>query len=140
MEFESLIFCPQILATCCKFRVFLDRNAWLKQTMRARSSETAYFIPTSMSILNEWWFLCFSFFENNNLHQHEFLCTWILVSNQISYNFIVICTIYVHCSTMEVQSVFLLIRFSSSVYFTDCNCNMTGANVFVSFRLYILWL
>ena len=59
------------------------------------------------------------------------------MSNQIFYNFIVICTISVHCSTVEVQSGFLLIIFSSFVYFTDCNCNMTGANVFVSFRLYI---
>ena len=37
-------------------------------------------------------------------------------------------TISVHCSTVEVQSVFLLISSSSLVYFTDCNCSMTGAN------------
>ena len=37
-------------------------------------------------------------------------------------------TISVHCSTVEVQSVFLLISSSFLVYFTDCNCSMTGAN------------
>ena len=67
-------------------------------------------------------------YVNTETILHFFNITRILLSNLIAYCCIIICTISVHCSTVEVQSVFLLISSSSLVYFTDCNCSMTGAN------------